>query len=210
MKKTSLALASLASSGVANAALVQITITGNQITSTMGNQLSADLTGDGIDDISIANAVGRTFTSTSTFGSGFTTTYTNHIARVRLDGYAASASYSGIAFISSASVPNGTVRGGPGVGAVTGGFAITFTDARYGANINAFVEVDALGASNIARVRINRVVFDDENLQGPAPTTAQVVGSNFAEATQIPEPSSLALLALGATGLAARRRRQVA
>ena len=51
------AMALAATTASSQAATVQITLTGNKISSTGGNQLVADLTGDGIDDIAAASSV---------------------------------------------------------------------------------------------------------------------------------------------------------
>ena len=51
------AMALAATTASSQAATVQITLTGNKISSTGGNQLVADLTGDFIGDVTMGNAV---------------------------------------------------------------------------------------------------------------------------------------------------------
>jgi hypothetical protein len=58
------------------------------------------------------------------------------------------------------------------------------------------------------RVTVHRLIFDDDT--GGAISGLNVTDPAFSEFAAIPEPSSLGLLALGAGGLLARRRREKA
>ncbi len=60
---------------------------------------------------------------------------------------------------------------------------------------------------SIPTIYINRLIFDDESTTAPAGVVSGVAEAEF---SAVPEPSSLSLLALGAGGLLARRRRKAA
>jgi len=197
------ALAATVASTQAGVTLVQITLTGNQISTTGGNTLNADVTGDGISDLS--------FVSPHTAVSHVAH---NYGAFVTIGGNRLSAQ----AFIEGSSVKGNAqfAAGGVGIPSVAdfGGFnikylnPISFTDARIngGALTQGYLEVNSIDIPDqSATVALTRLVFD------PLHTTMTTDGlSTSTPYTEfaVPEPSGLSLLALGAGGLLARRRRQ--
>ena len=181
----------------AHAATVQITLTGNKVSNPSGmaiNNLNADVTGDLINDLS--------FGLTSNTGPG---------AVAVINGGRLSASFSSSTFYVDAQFASG------GVGAPNGNFRlprnitylnpISFTDLRINAGVttSAWLEVNAF--NNPHTVALTRVIFDDASATRPA---FSVIPGQQPEFSVVPEPSGLALLALGAGGLLTRRKRQVA
>ncbi len=182
-----------ASIGAADAAVVQITLTGNTINSA-GNSLNLDVTGDSNPDLEFMDG-----TEGYSFGSaGVRATFVGY-------GFAAASfyvsSFYALAFgeSSSSSAPQSLNTLVP----------FTFTDALIngGALTNAFLDVTASNISETSHeITLNRVIFDDANTAAPAEPFAAME----TEFSPVPEPSSLVLLAMGAGGLAARRRRRAA
>ena len=190
----------------AHAATVQITLSGNKISSTSvgGNSLNADITGDLINDLTFTGQVVQ-----------------NRAARVVVNGSMIFASYNNA---SSYAVDAQFAAAGVGIASASAIFPnvqnvtylnpITFTDSRIngGAVTQAWVEVNAYNLFTVPRgishtVALTRVIFDDASVTRP---TFGVVPGTQTEWTAAPEPSGLALLALGAGGLLTRRRRQMA
>lgn len=196
-----------------HAATVQITLTGNMISSSGGNQLVADITGDGTDDVTFSNVV---------LGS-------NEVA-ININGDRAHATFQ---VITSSSVTTyGTyfntfsqfnadaqfANGGVGTPASVASAArnikylnpVTFTDSRINGGLptDGYLEVNSIAAGLGANsVTLTRFVFDDASTTRP---TGVLTTTQYTEAVLIPEPSSLTLLALGAGGLLARRNRKKA
>ena len=192
------------------AALVQITLTGNQITALGGNSLNADLTGDGNDDAAFSLSTFSTFVGAS---SSF------NYAKVRINGGFNSATFSRTSTTFTFPIGSmGTVTTSTNsftttlrlVNSVTtsdGLIPITFTDATYGGTIDAWLDVHADADSVDSGIYLQRVIWDDADLT-TRPAAASATAAAYPEASAIPEPSSLALLALGAGGLATRRKRK--
>jgi hypothetical protein len=97
---------------------------------------------------------------------------------------------------------------------------ITFTDQRIngGAPTGGWLQVNAYNTSATSHtVELGRLIFDDESTTRPgfsavpgAQTAWSAVPGAQTAWSAVPEPSSLGLLALGAGGLLARRRRAMA
>ena len=196
------ALAATVASSQAGATLVQITLTGNKISTTGGNTLNADVTGDLVNDLVFVNA----HTDKSVVAQ-------NYGAFVTIGGNRLSAQ----AFIEGSSVKGDAQFALGGVGTPTimnsSGFnikylnPISFTDARIngGALTQGYLEVNSIDITQqSATVALTRLIF---NPLSTTMTSGQLnIGTTYTEF--VPEPSSLGLLALGAGGLLARRRRQ--
>ena len=191
-----LAAASAASSS--QAALVQITLSGNQVSSNNGNTLVADITGDSLPDLVFANVQRR---------PGF-----YPAASVQINGGLVFASSSGSAAQGDAQF----AVGGIGVASTqiqSSGIdikylnPITFTDSRIngGSATQGYLEVNSrVVRGSTASVVLTRLVFNDASTTLPG--SGLGTGTTYTEWTPVPEPSSLGLLALGAGGLLARRR----
>jgi hypothetical protein len=198
------AMALAATTASSHAATVQITLTGNKISSTSagGNTLNADLTGDGFNDLTINGSYGPSKArvvvnnnySFEAAGAvffwaraGFRTYY------AVLNGVVGVATASGYS-------PKSAVALNP--------IAFTDTGINGGAVTNAWLEVHAFNTSATGHtVQFTRLIFDDASVTRPAFSSIPGVQPAW---TAVPEPSSFALLGLGAAGLIARRRRQAA
>lgn len=207
-----LALAAAGAATQANAATVQITFTGSHF-STTGNQLVADFGGDGRPDIGVFKSFSTSFSSIRLDG-------------IRIDGrpavvakayrFNSSTTSGALNRIAGAMVgdKSDSSSGTQSASSVVRAFApIFFTDEniRSGKTTVGYLQIEA-SAMNPGEVRfdVSRLIFDDA-AGGPI-EGLQVGNSAFAEyrTNTIPEPSSLGLLALGAGGLLARRRRAMA
>jgi|GEM_PF-2163751 len=198
------ALAATVASTQAGVTLVQITLTGNQISTTGGNTLNADVTGDGINDLVLVSP----HTAVSHVAH-------NYGAFVTISGNRLSAQ----AFIEGSSIKGNAQFAAGGVGTPNAndfsGFNIkylnpvSFTDTRIngGALTQGYLEVNSIDIPDQkATVALTRLIFDP--LHTTMTTAGLSTGTSYTEFA-VPEPSSLGLLALGAGGLLARRRRQV-
>ena len=196
------ALESTVASSQAFVTLNQITLTGNEL-SLAGNNLNADVTGDGIDDI-----------NTTSFEAADGGSNGGYVSAV-INGGAVNALISSNdgCFVDAEFAPGGVgVRGSSGATPTSIKYLnpISFTDARIngGESTQGYLEVHAFNTVSKHVVELTRLVFN------PNSTTMGTSGLSTSDTytvwTAVPEPSSFGLLALGAGGLFARRRRQAA
>jgi hypothetical protein len=199
-------VAALSAVSTANASIVQITLTGNQLSSTSGNDLNADLTGDSVPDVTFA---GTNF-GNSNFG--------NNGALVSINGGLVSAQYFWTAsyFRKDAQFAAGgtgnPVINGYSPNSSTYYNPISFSDSRIqgGATITGYLYIETYtsGQGGEATVNLLRLIFDDafaspdgESYPGTHPEWVPP------SVSAVPEPTNnLALLACGAGGLLIRRR----
>ena len=102
---------------------------------------------------------------------------------------------------------------GPAIASLSGVVRLTVVDAnvRGGSPNVGWLDMSAtIGPFGIGRVDVHRFIFDDTGLG--APTGVGHADAAYPEygAAVVPEPSGMGLLALGAGGLLARRRRAMA
>ena len=199
------AMALAATTASSQAALVQITLVGNKISSTSagGNSLDADLTGDLVNDIA--------FTET------------------KVQANKAQFKAAGFVFSVYASVANGSFYAAPRlkVGGLGTDFTtsasprsafhlnpFSFTDSRINGGVltNGWLEVHAFNESSTRHtVQLTRLIFDDESTTRPAFTSIPDVQPEWGVAA-VPEPSGFLAtsLLLGAAGLIRRRQARAA
>ena len=103
-------------------------------------------------------------------------------------------------------------EGGPVSTSMRGLVPISFSDSNIRANSPTIGYLDVTASASHPgekRLTVNRLIFDDAT-GGTITGLALNNTYNTYVASAVPEPSSLGLLALGAGGLLARRRRQAA
>lgn len=190
------AAAAATAGGVAqsHAGMVTINLSNNFISATGGNHLNADLTGDGVADVVIANAFNLVSTNPSL---GFP--YVHYVARVNLNGVLASAGlfrYDGYGFLQLGSQVKKFSGAGSGIvsGSLTGSIPVSFKDLHIngGALTKGSLEVSVLGKvvpsepgqpNSVAKVQLDSLTFHTPD-----------------------NGSSLGLLAMGAGGVLALRK----
>jgi hypothetical protein len=177
---------------------VQITLTGNKISTTGGNQLVADLTGDGVVDVGTWGAFASAG-GVSVFLGGWVA------ARYR--------SSDGLFFVDAEiEAVQGGDRWAVGGDLTSASYLnrVTFTDTRIngGAATNGWLQVNAFNTSTTNHtVELARLIFDDASTTRPALVSVPGVLTEWNAVSAVPEAStSLGLLALGAGGLLTRRR----
>jgi hypothetical protein len=194
-----------AGASAANAATVQITFTNSYISTTGGNHLVTDFGGDGVSDIRT-----RVWASQPSFvtSSGSVVPAAGAGVQVyELWGANIASAYSGNVRIGKF---NEVVRG---LGTLRDVSRIYFMDTRINGGLvtAGWADITAVSTGmSSAGVQFNRVIFDDANINAPTGITAATTVLPEWGASAVPEPSSLGLLALGAGGLLARRRRAMA
>jgi hypothetical protein len=176
----------IAGASAANGATVQITFDNNLVSLSSGaTNFVGDLTGDLLTDLSFISQAGPGYVKLL-------------VASVATYGYARRNSV----------VSLGRVNMGPGSSRALVPFS--FRDAAINSNgvTSGFLDVEGFAGSVAASLQIHRLIFDDASTTAPTGLTSASTG--IPEWSAVPEPSSFALLALGAGGLIARRRRQAA
>jgi hypothetical protein len=190
------AAAAATAGGVAQsqAGLVTINLSNNFISATGGNHLNADLTGDGVPDVAIANALNSVFTPPSQ-----TPLHIHYIARASLNGVLASAQlgrYDASGYLTLGAKHKHFSGAASGVvsGSLMGSIPVVFKDLHIngGKLTSGSLEVTVFGKVipsepgsplSIAKVQLDSLTFHTPD-----------------------NGSSLALLAIGASGVLAFRR----
>jgi hypothetical protein len=191
----------IAGASAANAATVQITFDNSFISSTSGNQLDTDFGGDSVSDIVGDRRISFAGVGHTTFG-GPMARY--HRVALGMKGSAGGMYYeSGFAYVNKGNFVVGAVA----IQRALVPFTLTDGAVRGGAPTAGWLDVTATGrsAGELGRVDVHRFIFDDTGLG--APTGVAHADAAYPEYGAVPEPSGLGLLALGAGGLLARRRR---
>ena len=186
-------LVAAAATTATQAALVQITFTNNFVKNTAAGgatNLLLDLTGDGINDV--RGAVQPQL-------AGINSVYSSNLRAVA---HFVPASYSNRVRVGQ----NATNQSGYSNLTLNGLTPFFFQDASIngGAKTEGFAEFTSTSVGSEYTVTLHRLIFDDSN---PIAATPDIGTTYPTFGAAIPEPSSLGLLALGAGGLLARRRR---
>ena len=195
------AMALAATTASSQAATVQITLTGNKISSTGGNQLNADLTGDTVANLLLSFGSVSTEGVFAVLGDGGSPPVGTLIAS-----YSTTAYFVGASFVSGGGV-GVSYASDAGVQNISYLNPITFTDSRIngGEQTEGWLQVNAFNTSATNHtVELSRLIFDDASTTRPAFASIPDVQTEWGA---VPEPSSLGLLALGAGGLLLRRSR---
>jgi hypothetical protein len=210
-----LALAAAGAATHANAATVQMTFTGSYISTSGGNHLVTDFGGDGLAELTGARSASGHSVRVSPLGAG-----TGGRAPFAFAYRSVSSGY----FYGVAKLGGGNMALLGGTASLSRLIPLTLIDSniRGGAATFGWLDVTATGQAygESGRVDIKRWIFDDATGGAIAGLSASSRPAAFPTYTPsagspstppaVPEPSSLGLLALGAGGLLARRRRAMA
>ena len=199
------AMALAATAASSHAATVQITLSGNKISSTSagGNTLYADLTGDGNNDLNIDRQIVQgNKADLLAFGKDFGGAIAGR----------ASFDVNARMYWAGAGSTEPVMRSSTFTLTMVELLPFRFMDARIngGSGTNGWLEVTTFNESQTSHtVQLTRLIFDNSGTSAPNPGSISGVQTEWSPSA-IPEPSSFALLGLGAAGLLARRRRQAA
>ncbi len=176
----------IAGASAANGATVQISFA-NNVVSSVGSGLNnfiADLTGDGLADVK-----GYPGTSSISVRNIEALWGNNNVLGFASD---TSVRLGGRGF-TTADTDRALVK-----------FIFSDPEINNGSVTSGFLDMQASKNGDLS-VQIHRLIFDDASTAAPTGLTSASTG--IQEWSAVPEPSSLGLLALGAGGLLARRRR---
>lgn len=193
-----LALAAAGAATTANGATVQITFSNSFLSTNGGNHLVTDFGGDGADEIvGFLRMYGRG-TALLVSGGSLKMAQAGTFMGVGRSAYV----FGGVAVMDMALAFQARL------------VPLMVSDASIhgGAPTVGWLDVVATGreSGEFGRIEVLRFIFDDV-AGSPAPTGVSHASGAFTEfGAAVPEPSGLGLLALGAVGVVARRRRAVA
>jgi hypothetical protein len=197
LRTGAMALAAAGASTAAHAATVQITFQNSFVSTTSGvAALDTDVGGDLGSDLRVQLVSYAVRVSSAAGGRRM----------------ASAGSYGPIAGFAHVGVAPFVFSLTPAIAGGLVAFTLVDTGVNGGVGTAGWLDVTATGrgSGELGRVDVHRFIFDDSGLG--APTDVAHTDAAYPEygAAVVPEPSGLGLLALGAGGLLARRRRAMA